>query len=72
MEAAMGFTRVAVSGLVLALAACEADTIGSSNDTGKFLVTASTEAAPYAEPGNARASLFAVPREARVLLLAHP
>jgi len=69
MEAAMGFARVAVSGLVLALAGCEADTI-ASNDTSKLVVTASVETVSYTETRNARASLFAVPREARVLLLA--
>jgi len=56
-----------VLGSLLALAACDdADTI-EGNDTNE-LVTASIEhSAPDAEPGNGKASMFAVPREARVL-----
>ena len=60
-------TRIAVLGSLLALAACDdADTI-EGNDTNE-LVTASIEhSAPDAEPGNGKASIFGLPREARVL-----
>lgn len=59
-------TRIAVSGSLLALAACvDADTIQGS-DTTELVTTASTEhSAP--EPGNGKASMFGVPREARIL-----
>lgn len=55
-------TRVAVLGSLLALAARDdADTID-------LVTTASTEhSAPNAEPSNDKASLFFVPREARIL-----
>jgi hypothetical protein len=62
-------TRIAVLGSLVALAAYNnADTIeGKSTNE---IVTASTErSAPYAEPGNGRASMFRVPREARVIFL---
>jgi hypothetical protein len=61
-------TRIAVLGSVLALAACaDADTI-EGNDTNGLVTTASTEhSAPDAVPGNGKASMFGVPREARVL-----
>jgi predicted outer membrane protein len=60
------FTRTAALGSLLALAAgVSADTIGG-NDTSKLVATASIEhSAPDAEPG--KASIFGVPREARVL-----
>ena len=68
----MGFvTRIAVSGLVLGLAACEVASTVEDSNSNKF-VTVANDTAPYTESGNARASIFAVPREARVLLLAHP
>jgi hypothetical protein len=55
-------------GPLLALAAGDADTI-EGNDTNE-LVTASIEhSAPDAEPGNGKASMFGLPREARVLFL---
>jgi len=61
-------TRIAVSGSLLALAACaDADAI-ESNATNALVTTASTEySAPDAESGNGKASIFGVPREARVL-----
>jgi len=61
-------TRIAVLGSLLALAACDdADTI-EGNDTNELVTTASTaHSAPDAEPGNGKASIFGVPREARVL-----
>jgi hypothetical protein len=61
-------TRPAVLGSLLALAACaDADTIGG-NDTSAFVTTASTAlSAPDAQSGNAKASMFGVPREARIL-----
>ena len=69
----MGFaTRIAVSGLVLGLAACEVANTVEDNNSNKFVMTVSNDTALYTESSNARASLFAVPREARVLLLAHP
>ena len=57
-------TRIAVLGSLLALAACDrADTI-----TADTITIASTErSAPDAEPGNGKASVFSVPREARIL-----
>ena len=63
-------TRIAVLGSLLALAACaDADAI-EGNDTNALVSTASTAySAPDAEPGNGKASIFEVPREARVLLL---
>jgi hypothetical protein len=62
-------TRLTVLGSLLAFAACDhADTIAGT-DTNR-LVTASTEhSAPDAQPGYGKASMFGVPREARVLLL---
>jgi len=61
-------TRIAVLGSLLAIAACDdADTI-EGNNTNELVTIASTEqGAPDAEPGNGKASMFAVPREARVL-----
>ena len=60
-------TRIAVLGSLPALAACvDADTIAGS-DTNELVTTASTDSAPVAEPGNGKASMFGVPREARVL-----
>lgn len=61
-------TRMAVLGLLLALAASDdADTIGG-NDTNDFVTIASTaHRAPDAEPGDGKASIFRVPREARIL-----
>ena len=61
-------TRTAVLGSLLALAARDnADTI-EGNDTSKLVATASTEhSAPDAELGTGKASIFGVPREARVL-----
>ena len=59
-------TRIAVSASLLALAACvDADTI-EGNDTNELVTIASTaHSAP--EPGNGKASMFGVPREARIL-----
>ncbi len=61
-------TGTAVLGPLLALAACaDADRI-AGNDTDDLVTTASTErSAPDAEPGHGKASMFGVPREARVL-----
>ena len=61
-------TRIAVLGSLLALAACDdVDTI-EGNDTNEFVAIASTaHSAPDTEPGNGKASIFAVPREARIL-----
>jgi len=61
-------TGTAVLGSLLALAACaDADTI-EANDTNGLVATASIEhSAPDAKPGNGKASMFGVPREARVL-----
>jgi len=61
-------TRIAVVVSLLALASRDdADTI-EGNHTNELITIASTEqGAPDAEPGNGRASMFAVPREARIL-----
>ena len=63
-------TRTAVLGSLLALAACaDADTV-EGNDMNDLVKTASTgHSVPDAEPrnGNGKASMFGVPREARVL-----
>ena len=61
-------TRIAASGSLLALAACaDADTI-EADDTNEFVTTASVEySAAATEPGNGKASMFGVPREARLL-----
>jgi hypothetical protein len=60
-------TRIAVLGSLLALAACaDADTIGG-NDTNAFVTTASTEYSAPDASGNGKASMFGVPREARIL-----
>jgi hypothetical protein len=61
-------TRIAVLGSLLALAAYDdADTI-EGNDTNEFVTIASTaHIAPDAQPGNGKASIFRVPREARIL-----
>ena len=61
-------TRTALLGSVLALAACaDADTI-EANDTNELVTTASTEhSPPDAGPGYGKASMFGVPREARVI-----
>jgi len=60
-------TRTAVFGSLLALAACvDADTIEGNSTTTELVTTASSEySAP--EPGNGKASMFGVPREARLL-----
>jgi len=58
-----------VLGSLLALAACaDADTI-EGNDTNELFKTASTGHGAPDEPGNrnGKASMFGVPREARVL-----
>ena len=61
-------TRIAVLGSLLAIAACDdADTI-EGNDTNEFVTIASTaHTTPDPESGNAKASIFRVPREARIL-----
>ena len=61
-------TATAVVGSHLSLAACaDADTI-AGNATNKLVTTASAAtSAPYAEPGNGKASMFGVPREARII-----
>lgn len=63
-------TGIAVLGSVLALAACDdADTI-QGNATNELLTTASVSAeysVPDAEFGNGKASIFGVPREARII-----
>ena len=61
-------TRMAVLGSLLALAAYDdADTI-EGNDTNEFVTIASTaHSTPDAETGNGKASIFRVPREARIL-----
>jgi hypothetical protein len=63
-------TRTAVFGSLLGLAACaDADTI-EGNDADQFVKTASVEhSLPDAEPANrnGKASMFGVPREARIL-----
>ena len=61
-------TRIAVLGSLVALAAHDdADTIGG-NDTNEFVTIASTaHIRPDSEPGDGKASIFRVPREARVL-----
>ena len=59
-------TAVFLGGALLALTACDhADTIVDV-ETNEFISTAPTES------GNDKASLFRVPRETRVLLLARP
>jgi hypothetical protein len=61
-------TRNAVLGSLLALAACEDTNTIESNDTSKFIATASTERrAPDTEHSDGKASMFGVPREARIL-----
>jgi len=59
---------MAVFGSLLALAAYDdADTI-EGNKTTEFVTIASTaHSAPDAEPGDGKASIFRVPREARIL-----
>jgi len=61
-------TRMAVLGSLLALAVYDdADTI-EGNDTNKFITIASTaHGTSDAESGNGNASIFRVPREARIL-----
>ena len=61
-------TRIAVLGSLLALGVYDdADTI-EGNDTNEFITIASTaHIAPDAQPGNGKASIFRVPREARIL-----
>ena len=61
-------TKIALLGSLLALAACaDADAI-EGNATSELVTTASTKySAPDAEPGNGKASIFGVPREARIL-----
>jgi hypothetical protein len=55
-------TRIAVLGPLLALAAYD------DADTNEFVTIASTaHSAPDAEPGNGKASIFRVPREAWIL-----
>ena len=63
--------RTAV-GSLLALAACaDRDTTTVSNDPNER-ITLTEQSAPNAGPGNGKALLFPVPREASVLLLARP
>jgi len=58
-------TRTAALGSLLALAACaDADTVAGT-DANSFVLTASVE--QDSAPGNGKASIFDVPREARVL-----
>ena len=61
-------TRIAVLGSLLALAACaDADTIGDTG-TNELVKTAwIDQSARDIEPGNGKASIFGVPREARIL-----
>jgi hypothetical protein len=60
--------RNAVLGSLLVLAACEDTSTIESNDTSKFVATASAErSTSVAEHGNGKASMFGVPREARIL-----
>jgi hypothetical protein len=61
-------TRIAVSGSLLAVAACEDAGTIAGNDTNELVTTVSTEySAADAERGNGKASMFGVPREARIL-----
>jgi len=62
-------TGTAVLGSLLALAACaDADTV-QDNDANAVITTASTKhTATDAETGNGKASMFGVPREARILV----
>jgi len=63
------FTRIAVLGSVLGLATYDDAHTTDGNDTNTVVMIASTEhSAPDAEPGNGKASIFGVPREARILL----
>ena len=68
------FSGTAVLGSLLALAACaEPNTIeGAATTDANKLVAAVSAGQPSAQPGDDKASIFAVPREARVLLLARP
>jgi hypothetical protein len=57
----------AMVGSLLALAACD-DADIETNDAGRLVTTASVaHDAPATEPGNGKASMFGVPREARIL-----
>jgi len=62
--------RTAV-GSLLALAACADRDTTVSNDPNER-ITLTEQSAPNAGPGNGKALLFPVPREASVLLLARP
>lgn len=62
------FTRIAVSWFLLSLAACvDSDTV-EGEDPSQAVMTASTEnSVPDAELSKGKASIFVVPREARLL-----
>jgi len=61
-------TRIAVFGSLLALAACDDAYTIAGNDTNELVTTALiAHSPPDAEPSNGKASIFAVPREARIL-----
>lgn len=61
-------TGTALLGSFLALAACDDADTAEGNDTNQLFKTVSTEqSGPNAEPGYGKASMFGVPREARIL-----
>ena len=61
-------SRVSVVGLVLALAACDHPATIEASKTNALFKTASIEYSEQdAKLSNARASIFAVPREARII-----
>jgi hypothetical protein len=58
-------TGTVIVGSLLVLAACDDPDTIESNDTSRLVTTAAYRAP--AEPGNGKASMFGVPREARIL-----
>ena len=61
-------TGTAMVGSLLVLAACDDPDTIEGNDDSRLVTTASVAPrAPEAVPGNGKASMFGVPREARIL-----
>lgn len=61
-------TRLAALGSFVAFAGCaDADTVGGNDTNGLVAAAAAANSAPDGASGNGKASMFGVPREARIL-----